>query len=90
MNRINKIITTECMIIQHAKETIYRIPIQHCLPLASHWKVIEKNGYLIVGGLIHPKITDAELECLALLHPVRHPQSKSDTSCLNYSAASKK
>lgn len=90
MNKINKIITTECMIILYTKQSIMRIPMIDCLKHNTHWRVIERRGFLIAGGSIDPKITDNELECLALLHPVQQPQSMSDMSCSNSNAVCRK
>lgn len=86
---MQRIITMESMIIQYANQSIIRMPMIDCLKLKPHWKIIEKHGYLIVGGLIDPKITDSELECLALLHPA-HPLKTNDTCYSVYNAVCKK
>lgn len=76
---MQRILNNECLIIQYAKQSIIRMPMIDCLKRRPHWKVIEKHGFLVIGGLIDPIITDSELECLALLHPV-HTKNTSDTS----------
>lgn len=87
---MNRIITTECMIIQYAKQSIMRIPMIDCLKYNTHWRVIERRGFLIVGGSIDAKIPDSELECLALLHPVQPQPSMNATSCFNSNAVCRK